>query len=465
MKTRRIGILVTALALLAAGAAQAQGVAGKWDGAIKVAGQEIPMQVTFAADAAKATIDIQGATGLALQNVKVDGASVHFELPAGLGLAVFDGALNDDVIAGKFTQGPATGTFELRRHKDVPVAPEPPPPYRQEEVKIVNGAIMLAGTLTLPPAPGRHPAVVLMTGSGAENRDEEVFGFKVFRLIADHLTRNGIAVLRCDDRGVGGSSGSTPDSTTADFAGDVVAEVAYLKTRRDIDAKHIGVLGHSEGGLIGPLAATRSRDIAFVVMMSGPALNGEQILVAQAAAMYAARGATQAAIDRQARTQRLLIEAAKKNDGWDAAEKQLQAEVAEQVAQMPETQRARLTEIGQQQIKSQMAAVRQPWFRFFLTYDPLPALEQLKCPVLALFGDLDLQVPTADSKAAMEKAFAKSGNRDVTIRILPKANHLYQSAGTGDVSEYTTLKKEFVPELLPLVTIWIQERTGLKKKS
>jgi pimeloyl-ACP methyl ester carboxylesterase len=462
--TRALAVLVVTLAVVAPGFAQAtQGVAGKWDGAITVGGREIPIQVTFAADAAKGTIDIQGVTGLALQNLKVDPDGVHFELPAGLGLAVFEGTLKGEAIVGKFTQGAAVGTFTLRRHKDVPVVPEPPPPYTQEEVKIVNGPITLAGTLTLPPSPGRHPAVVLITGSGPENRDEEVFGFKVFRLIADHLTRNGIAVLRCDDRGVGGSNGSTPNSTSADFADDVVAEVAFLKARPDIDAKHIGVLGHSEGGLIGPLAATRSPDIAFVVMLSGPALTGEQILLAQGAAMLKVHGATQADLDKQARTQRLLMDAAKKNDGWDAAEKQLQAEVAEQVAQLPESQRARMSEIGQQQIKGQIAAVRQPWFRFFLTYDPLPALEKLKCPVLALFGELDLQVPTADNKAAMEKVFAKARNRDVTIKVLPQANHLYQVAKTGDPAEYTTLKKEFVPELLPLLTTWIQERGGLKK--
>ncbi len=433
-------------------------VQGVWDGAIHVAGQDLAIHVTFALEkeALKATIDIpqQSAMGLALANVKAAGDTIHFELPAGPTVAVFDGTLKGDAISGSFTQGQAKGTFDLKRGQAAP--PEPPPPYKVEEVKITNGPVTLAGTLTVPPAAGRHPAVVLITGSGAENRDEEVFGFKVFRLLADHLTRQGIAVLRCDDRGVGGSTGSTPQSTSEDFAGDVLADIAFLKARPDIDPKRIGLIGHSEGGLIAPMVAAGSPDVAFIVLMSGPALPGDQILVLQGRQLLKIRGASADVLAKQEQTQRKLFEVARANAGWEELAKQLKADVDAQLASAPEAQRDNLRKIAYAQVDQQVAAVRTPWFRFFLTFDPATVLQKVRCPVLAYFGGLDFQVPADANKAALEQILAKAGNRDVTIKVMPKANHLYQEATTGDVNEYATLKKEFVPDLLPTMTAWIQ---------
>ncbi len=433
---------------------------GSWEGAIHVMGQELPFSVTFTAPD-KGTIDIQGASGLPLTNVKFAAETVHFELPAGLGLCVFDGTVKGDAISGTFAQGPAKGTFDLKPRKAAPAPAEPPPPYKQEEVKVVNGAVTLAGTLTLPPTPGKHPAVVLITGSGAENRDEEVFGFKVFRLLADQLTRQGIAVLRCDDRGVGGSSGSTPQSTSEDFATDVLADVAYLKTRPDIDAAHVGLVGHSEGGLIAPIAAARSRDVAFIVLMSGPALDGEKIMLAQGAALVKLRGMGPDAAAKQAETQHRMFDAVRKNLPWEEVEKAFRADADAQIANLPENQRAAAQQAATQQmamIAQQYKALLTPWFRFFLAFDPAPVLEKVHCPVLALFGELDFQVPVDAVKPALEQALARAGNHDVTIKVLPKANHLYQEATTGDISEYAKLKKEFVPDLVPTMTAWIWQR-------
>jgi len=439
-------------------------VLGTWDGAIHIMGQDLGIHVTFTTDnqVLKATIDIpvQGAMGLPLTNVKAEGESVHFELPAGPGLAVFDGTLKGDAISGSFTQGLAKGTFDLTRHKGAPPpppAPEPPPPYNQEEVKIANGPITLAGTLTLPPSPGRHPAVVLITGSGAQNRDEELLGFKVFRVIADHLTRQGIAVLRCDDRGVGGSTGAVSDSTTEEFATDALAEVAFLKSRPDIDAGHIGLVGHSEGAIVASIAAPRSRDVAFIVLVSGSTITGEKILLLQGQRILKAQGASQEVLDKQADTQRRIFEVVRTNQGWDELEKQLKTDVVAQMAQLPDEQRKVMQQAADTQIQTQLKQVRARWFRFFLDFDPAPVLAQVRCPVLALFGELDLQVPVDVNKPVMEQAFAKGKNRDVTIKVLPKANHLYQVAKTGAPAEYASLQKEFVPELLPLLTTWIQQ--------
>ncbi len=458
---RLIAVMATVFPSFAAAQAPPPGT---WDGAIHVAGQTLPMRVTFTASD-KATIDIQGAKGLPLTNVRTGVEAVHFELQAGLGLAVFDGAMKDGAISGTFTQGPASGTFELKRHKEEPAEAAPPPPYRQEEVTITNGAIKLAGTLTVPPTPGRHPAVVLITGSGPENRDEEVFGFPVFRVLADHLTRQGIAVLRCDDRGVGGSNGSTAQSTSVDFATDVIADLAFLRARPDIDPKRIGLIGHSEGGLIAPMAAVRSSDVAFIVLMSGPAVPGDKILLAQGEQLLRLRGATPDILKQQADVQQALFAAARANAGWDDLDKQLRARVDGQVAALPEAQRAAAREAGYKQVAGQIKAVQSPWFRFFLTFDPATVLTKVRCPVLAFFGELDFQVPVEQSKPVLEQLLAQAGNKDVTIKVLPKANHLYQEAKTGDVAEYTTLKKEFVPDLLPTMTAWIQQRTGLANKA
>ena len=452
--------VIIALIVPSTPAAAQSGAKGTWDGAIHVAGQELPISVTFAA-ADKGTIDIQGATGLPLTNVKLEGETVHFELPAGLGLCVFEGAIKDKVISGAFTQGPAKGTFDLKPRTVSAAPPEPPPPYKEEDVKVTNGAVTLAGTLTLPPASGRHPAVVLITGSGAENRDEEVFGFKVFRLLADQMTRQGIAVLRCDDRGVGGSSGSTPQSTSEDFASDVLTDIAYLKTRPEIDAAHIGLVGHSEGGLIAPIVAARSRDVAFIVLMSGPALTGEKVMLAQGERLVKVRRLGPDAVAKQAETQHRMFDGARNNVPWEEVEKAFKADADAQVAKVPEAQRGPAAQAAAQQlamIGEQYKALLTPWFRFFLSFDPATVLEKVHCPVLAFFGDLDFQVPVDVNKPALEQALTKAGNRDVTIKVLPKANHLYQEATTGDVSEYTRLKKEFVPDLMPTMTAWILAR-------
>ena len=455
-----LAIIMTVITASTPAAAQS-GPLGTWEGAIHVMGQELPITVVFTATD-KGTIDIQGAMGLPLTNVKIAGQTVHFELPAGLGLCVFEGEIKGDAISGSFTQGAAKGTFDLTVSKPTPApAPEPPPPYRQEDVKITNGPVTLAGTLTLPPAAGRHPAVVLITGSGAENRDEEVFGFKVFRVLADQLTRQGIAVLRCDDRGVGGSSGSTPNSTSEDFATDVLADIAYLKTRPDIDTAHIGLIGHSEGGLIAPMVAARSRDVAFIVLMSGPALTGEQEMLAQGQALVKLRGLGPDAVAKQAETQHRMFDGAKQNLPWEEVGKQFRADADAQIAKLPEAQRAAAEQAAAQQlatIAAQYKGLLTPWFRFFLSFDPVTVLEKVHCPVLAFFGELDFQVPVDANRPAMEQALAKAGNRDVTIKVLPKANHLYQEATTGDVNEYTKLKKEFVPDLVPMMTSWILGR-------
>ena len=461
----RLAVVLLALACAVPAFAQA-GIGGRWEGAISVMGQDLAIVVVFTdvGAAMTATIDIpqQGAKGIPLRNVRVGATLVQFQLAAGPGLAVFAGTLKGDVIAGTFEQGQAKGTFELRR--SAAPRPEPPPPYRQEEVTIQNGVIVLAGTLTVPATPGAHPAVVLITGSGPQNRDEDVFGIKPFRMIADHLTRAGIAVLRCDDRGVGGSTGSVPKSTTADFAEDALAQVRYLEARPDINKAHIGLLGHGEGGLVAPMAAATSKSVAFIVLMSGPALTGEKIMLAQAELLAAAGRIPEEEVRANADLQRMMFAAVRSGTGWEAVTEAGEKLALSAIARLPEAQRKMMGDpqaVARQQIAGQVAFARSPWFRFFLDYDPAPTLAKVRVPVLALFGGKDLQVPAEPNRRVMEEVFAKSGLEDYRLVVMPGANHLYQQANTGSVSEYTTLEKEFIPGFLDLLTAWIGERAGL----
>ena len=443
--------------------------AGHFEGAITVMGRDLEIKVDFktAQGGLAATMDIpvQGAIGLPLSSVRFDTPKIRFELSAGPGVAAFDGEVKGDEIAGKFLQAGAEGTFRLKRGAAVKPEPpkEAPPPYKQEEVKFKNGdQATLAGTLTLPATGGPHPAVVLITGSGPQNRDEEIFGFKPFKLLADHLTRNGIAVLRYDDRGVGASTGSASQATSEDFSLDAAAAVAFLRTRPEIDTARIGLLGHSEGGIVAPMVAARKGGIAFVVMMSGMGVIGEKILLDQAELIGRAEGSSEKDLAREKELQQRIFAAVRSGKGWDEARAEVKKAALARVAEMPEAQRKTIPDpdkYADMMIEGQLSMAKSPWFRFFLDYDPALALENLKCPVLALFGEKDLQVPAEPNRKAVVAALAKGGNADVTVKVFPGANYLYQAAVTGGVSEYATLKKEFVPGFLVTISQWILEKT------
>ncbi len=343
-----------------------------------------------------------------------------------------------------------------------------PPPYMEEQVTLKSGTVTLTGTLSLPASGTPGPAVVMITGSGAQNRDEEIFGFRPFWVIADHLTRHGIAVLRCDDRGVGGSTGSTSQSTSADFADDALAGVKYLQGRPEIDKTRVGLMGHSEGGLVAPMLAARAPDdIAFIVLMSGPGLTGEQIMLAQSELVGRPAGRTDEQIRRNQEIQRKMFAAVRSGTGWDEVEAMIRTELKAGIDAMPEAQRKSIGDTEKliaTQVKGQLDSVRSPWFKFFVDFDPATVLDKVRCPVLALFGEHDVQVPAGPNRAAMEKAFARGGLKHYRVEVLPRANHLYQESETGGIAEYSRLKKDFVPGFLDLVSTWIAAQPGTAKK-
>ncbi len=315
-----------------------------------------------------------------------------------------------------------------------PQTPVPPFPYDVEEVAYDNTAdgVHLEGTLTIPPGDGPHPAALLITGSGAQDRDETILGHKPFAVLADHLSRKGIAVLRVDDRGVGGSTGSVQDSTGASLTRDAEAGVAFLRKHARIDGKRVGVIGHSEGGAIGPRVAAADDRLAFVVMMAGPGVPGHEIVRLQAVEVVRASGATQAQVEAVRQRQNATIDALMAASGVEDARKA----VASVKGGDPGG-----------------AAMVNPWFLDFLHYDPAPTLRKVRCPVLVLNGELDMQVLSDQNVPAVEAAL--SHNKHVDILRLPGLNHLFQHAKTGSPSEYAQIEETMDPEVLEHISTWV----------
>ena len=403
----------------------------------------------------------QGATGLKVDSVSLDEAKIAFEMKSIGGK--FEGKLgaDGDEAVGTWTQGGSSTplTFkktdrptEVRR----PQTPKPPFPYRAEEVTYENraGGVKLAGTLTRPEGEGPFPAVLLISGSGAQDRDETIFGHKPFAVLADALTRRGVVVLRVDDRGVGGSTGETSESTSEDFAGDVLAGVAYLKSRPEVTSKAIGLIGHSEGGLIAPIAAARSDDVAFIVLMAGTGVPGEEILHLQGRLIARAMGASQDALDLQRDLQDQLFTIIKSNADPKAASAKLHEAVEEALARLPEDVRKSAGDLDAV-IAGQLKMVESPWFRFFLTYDPRPTLAKVRCPVLALVGEKDLQVPPRENLSEIEKTLKAAGNDRVHAEELPGLNHLFQTCRTGNITEYAEIEETIAPSALTRIGDWV----------
>jgi pimeloyl-ACP methyl ester carboxylesterase len=451
------------LSLLPVAANAAETADGHWEGNIAV--MEMNLKIMVDIDTKKkgseATIDIpqQGAKALALKNFLFKAPDIFFDLESPNGKASFIGVIKGNKITGTFKQAGIIGKFNLEKGL-APIADNVQEienlPYKQEEVTFKNGEIPFTGTLTLPEIGAPFPTVVMITGSGAQNRDEEIFGFKIFKIIADHFTRHGIAVLRYDDRGVGGSGGNFSEATTADFATDVEAAVKFLKTRKDIGK--IGLFGHSEGGIIAPIVASRNSNIDFIILLAGTSVNGAEILSAQNELISKANGLSKEEIEVNGQLQQMMYQAMKNNIGWDKVEKELTAKITESINKLPPEQRKQIgdaKEYTANMVKNQIAASKSPWLRYFIDFDPSTVLEKVKVPVLALFGELDLQVPTLLNAAPMEKALKKAGNKQYTVKVFPKANHLFQEATTGSPNEYVALKKEFVPGLLDYITDWI----------
>ncbi|HZS10056.1 MAG TPA: alpha/beta hydrolase [Blastocatellia bacterium] len=473
MLKRFLMVAVAAFVIIGGAPAQEKGIKGDWAGVLDVGSLKLNLilHITQESEGAlRGTMDSpdQGANGLKIDTIALQGQTLQFEMKQ-IG-ASYEGKLNAEAteISGQFTQGGATLPLTFKRSAagavpapKRPQEPKPPYPYNEEEVSYENKAaagVKLAGTLTLPRSPGPFPVVLLITGSGPQDRNEALLGHKPFLVLADHLTRQGIAVLRVDDRGVGKSTGRFGDATSEDFAGDALAGVEYLKTRREINPKQIGLIGHSEGGLIAPMVAAKSKDVAFIVLMAGPGVTGEEILYAQGSLIARAAGAAEPEIAKNRKLQEQMFAIVKQEKDPAAAEKKLREAADAVLAGLTEEQK-KAASAKPAAIEAQIKSVNSPWFRYFLTYDPRPALKAVTVPVLALNGELDLQVPPKQNLPVIAKALEEGGNRDFKTVELPKLNHLFQTAKTGSVAEYTKIEETISPAALTVMSEWIIERT------
>jgi uncharacterized protein len=438
-------------------------VEGNWQTAMEAHGLRLRYQLHVSHDTEGELVGAldnldQGVIGLPAVRVSLkEDNSFHFEIPSVAG--IFDGTFDPakNTIVGNWSQTGAEQKMEFKRSDQPleirrPQTPVKPYPYREEEVFFSNATanVTLAGTLTIPKGTGPFPAAVLIAGSGPYDRDEALANHKPFMVLADYLTRKGIAVLRYDKRGIGKSTGSVDSATTLDLAADAQAAVAYLKTRKDVDAAKIGLIGHSEGTMIAPYLATHSSDIAWLVLLAPPATKGEDTLLNQSEMIGRAGGLSEPQLVTSLTFDREAYELVRKEKEPAVLTQKLNALVKETGLDAATPPAA---------LETQLRMLSSAWFRFFLDYDPLPALQALKTPVLALYGEKDLQVPPKANLPLVKKAFTDSGNGDAASTQLPDLNHQFQHCFSGSPAEYAAIEETFSPQALQLISDWILHHT------
>ena len=447
----RLALLV---ALAAPSAAAQSPVVGAWTGEIVGAGLTVTFHVAEADGALSSTFDVpaQGALGVPTGETTFRADTLTVTIPAVGGQ--YQGALADGTIAGTWSQGGASLPLVLTRGgaaapPERADSPRPPFPYRDEAVAVpsVDG-VTLAGTLTVPEGTGPFPGVVLVSGSGPQDRDAEVFGHRLFHVLADRLARRGIAVLRYDDRGVAESTGDYGAATTADLALDTQAVTEYLAGRPEVSA--VGIVGHSEGGVIAPLAANASGDIDFVVLLAGSAVPGRDVILYQltrdvAGVSDAARTAFADAVGR-------ALDEVSTGNAVDAADR-ARAALRSELAPLAEADREALAPYVTA-VERVVAGLAGPWERYFVGYDPAPALRSLDVPALAVFGGLDRQVRADDNVPAMRAALADAPDGSDVV-VFDGMNHLFQPTETGNPAEYGQINTSYDPAVMDLVADWV----------
>lgn len=465
-----------------------QSLVGDWSGSIEIKGTELPIIFHVVQEAGKysASFDspVQQAFGLTVNEVQEHPDSVVFLMQVINGK--YAGKLTADKgkITGNLYQNGAVMPLDLIKTESVasrpklnrPQTPKPPFPYKSEEVSYRNAdkSIQFGATFTVPlPDPNVdyfrapiYPTALLISGSGQQDRDETIFGHKPFAVLADFLTRNGIAVLRVDDRGMGKTTGNFGASTTADFAKDVEAGIAYLKTRTDVDHDHIGLIGHSEGGLIAPMVASQRKDIGFVVLLAGPGIPLIDMMEQQSADILASTGIPEPDIEQYRPLYKNIVTAI--INAPDSSSAVINATAVFKKWQMGKSARSIKNTTGvsaEKDIEKFVAAfmndLNSPWFKYFMKQDPGEYLEKISCPVLAINGEKDIQVSAKQNLAGIQAALEKARNKHVKVREIPGLNHLFQHCLTCTVQEYGELEESFDPATLKLIAEWIKNESTL----
>jgi len=449
MKTR-INIIVL-LTFMAFQTSFAQ-IEGYWKGKLSFSTMELELGFDIKAteNGYSATLDVpaQGAKDIPVDKTIFE--DNHLQMTMSALDASYSGVLKDGTIEGEFTQHGMNfpldlvkGTKEAQHAR--PQDPKPPFNYRAEEVTFRNekDGFDLAGTLTIPEGDGPFPAVVLVSGSGQQNRDEELMNHRPFWVIADYLTRQGIAVLRYDDRGVGGSGGEVENATSLNFSYDAEAAFDFLRNRKEIKASQVGILGHSEGGIINFMVSARRPEVAFVISLAGPAVNGVELLIAQGEAINRASGMTDEMIAFSSTTSRQMydiIEASNDREEADSLLRQL----------------VKGWGYGEELTEQTVSQLTMPWMYYFLKYDPTEAIVKTNCPALLLNGSKDVQVVAAQNLPAYEQIITEHGKTNMTLREMPDLNHLFQHCETGSPNEYFTIDETISVEVLEMIVGFVK---------
>lgn len=440
-------------------------ICGDWVGNLETQGN--PLKIVFHISQQKnllsGTMDSpdQGAYGLNLNAISFEDSSVLFDLSV-FGIKYIGKLFSSDSINGEFSQGDFTTAMSLRKSTtsiaskpNRPQEPKTPLPYTVKEVFFKNETadISLSGTLTMPKGRGPFPAVVLVTGSGAQNRDEEILNHKPFLVLSDYLTRNGIAVLRYDDRGVGQSGGKFDGATTSDFAYDAQAAYNFLSKTKKINKKRIGIIGHSEGAMVAPMVAASDSTVKFIVLLAGPGVPIDQLMLKQTEVTSRFAGISEEEIAISLELNRKFYDILLNEKDDAQAKIKIEQIVQDHLNSMPLEISKQISDELPQLTKTMLS----PWFRYFINFNPEHFLRQINCPVLAINGSKDCQVSAIENLAGIRKSVKVTNNKNVYTYIMPDLNHLMQHCETGSVNEYIKIEETFSEEVMKIMADWIKQ--------
>lgn len=454
------------------GVARAQDITGDWKGKIAAFDLTVVFHISSKEGKLNATMDSpdQGANGIPCDQVAVSGKTITISVSAIGGNYIGTISADGKLIKGKWNQGGGSFDLDLGKNgmpavKEKPQTPLPPFGYETEEVGFdsENRTVHLAGTLSYPRGGGKFPALVLISGSGQQDRDETIMGHKPFAVIADRLTKLGFAVLRVDDRGKGKSTGEVEKASSADFARDVARSIAFLKGRKEIDTTRVGLLGHSEGGLIAAVLAAEREDINFIVLMAGPGIRGADLLVEQAEQILLQAGVSAEAVKNYLPFYRRMVELSAAGGDSAAMATTIRTEFH---AWKAKSNQDLLKQVGFADITSSEALLMSligtfttPWMQYFLASDAGALLERTNAKVLALNGEKDVQVLPASNTAGLKKALGKSRSPLYEVKILPGLNHLFQQCRSCTITEYGSLEETISETALAEISGWLQQNT------
>lgn len=463
-------LLSAALALSVSTFAQST-YTGDWQGILK-AGQDIPVVFHMDGDALSATLDVptQGAKRIPCSKVFINGEKMSITIDV-IKVNVEGERINDSTINGLWMQNGASVPLVLTKSStpikvnEKPQTPQPPYSYNSEDIVYQNtdNSMQYGATITYPKDGNRHPAVILITGSGPQNRDEQIGNHKPFMVIADHLTKKGYVVLRVDDRGIDQTSAGSKGATSQDFANDVIVAIDYLKTRKEVDQKKIGLLGHSEGGMIAPIVAQmRPKDVSFIILNAGPGTKVIDLMTEQNKAFLKSMGLVDSVVDQYCVLYKQVMSIVATAKDTQTAAQQITAAVDKWVKNTDKGIVQITTGITNDETQAQVTqqfigAAGEPWFKYFLSYDPAPVLKDLSIPVLALYGEKDIQVVAEPNQKGMEDALSKSKSKDYKVIVIPGVNHLFQECTQCTVQEYGNLDQTIAPKVLNTISDWMDQ--------